>query len=198
MYRTVTLFIIVLQALPALGDTLHELIRNRAAATEQNFEDDPASALPKIPWVTQTETRRSLSGDLGVTRFTSSDVTSKEFGPIPACASTGPLALDEPRCNLELGARYLHKLLELFDGQLPLAILSYNAGPDVVSHWLLDKKPLALDLFLAKVPFAETRNYVHHVLTNFLVYSWLLQQKPTLLGLEWKPNVAKLEPSELY
>ena len=80
MYRTVTLFIIVLQASPALGDTLHELIRNRAAATEQNFEDDPASALPKIPWVTQTETRRSLSGDLGVTRFTSSDVTSKEFG----------------------------------------------------------------------------------------------------------------------
>jgi len=122
----------------------------------------------------------------------------KEFGPIPACAYNGPLALDEPRCNLELGARYLHKLLGLFDGQLPLAILSYNAGPDVVSHWLLEKKPLPLDLFLAKVPFAETRNYVHHVLTNFLVYSWLLQQKPTLLGLEWTPNVAKLEPSELY
>ena len=31
------------------------------------------------------------------------------------------------RCNLELGARYLHKLA--FGGQLTLAVLSYNAGP---------------------------------------------------------------------
>ena len=122
----------------------------------------------------------------------------KEFGSVPACTANDTPALDEPRCNLELGARYLHKLMTLFDGQLPLAILSYNAGPDVVSHWLAEKKPMPLDLFLAKVPFTETRNYVHHVLTNFLVYSWLTQQKVTLPNLEWKPTVAKLEPADLY
>jgi soluble lytic murein transglycosylase-like protein len=67
-----------------------------------------------------------------------------------------------------------------------------------VSHGLAAKKPLPLDLFLAKVPFSETRSYVHHVLTNFLVYSWLAQPKPILIGLEWQPTVAKIEPAELY
>jgi len=80
MYRTVTLLILMLRASPALGDTMLELVRNRTAATAQNFEDDPESALPKIPWVTQTETISSLSGDLGVTRFANRDLTSKEFG----------------------------------------------------------------------------------------------------------------------
>jgi soluble lytic murein transglycosylase len=122
----------------------------------------------------------------------------KEFGALPTCDGDDTLALDEPRCNLELGARYLHKLMKLFDGQLPLVVLAYNAGPDVVSHWLSEKKPMALDLFLAKIPYAETRNYVHHVLTNFLVYCWLSQPKPSLLALEWKPSVSKLDPTELY
>lgn len=142
----------------------------------------------------------SPAGAVGLTQVmpSTADRLIKEFGPIPACAAKDTLALDDARCNLELGARYLHKLMSLFDGQLPLAILSYNAGPDVVSRWLSEKQPIALDLFLAKVPFTETRNYVHHVLTNFLVYSWLIEAKPTLPSLDWKPTVAKLGASELY
>jgi soluble lytic murein transglycosylase len=123
---------------------------------------------------------------------------SQEFGVIEPCSQQDSLALSDPRCNLELGARYLHKLYVAFDGQLPLVVLAYNAGPQAVSRWASEKKSIALDLFLAKVPFAETRNYVHYVLTNFLVYTWLAQPKDPLPELKWTPAASSIDPAELY
>ena len=129
---------------------------------------------------------QSPAGAVGLTQLmptTALNVT-KEFGPVLCCGQSEPLALDEARCNLELGARYLHKLLAAFDGQLPLAVLSYNAGPQAVNRWVSEKKAVPLDLFLAAIPYAETRNYAHYVLTNFLLYAWLQtpQQPLPLLG----------------
>ncbi len=122
----------------------------------------------------------------------------KEYGQVPACTQSDFPTLDEPRCNIEIGARYLHKLMDLFGGQLPLVVLSYNAGPEVVNHWVSDTNPMPLDLFLAKVPFAESRNYVHHVLTNFLVYSWLGQAQGPPPALNWTPVAAASNHSEMY
>jgi len=122
----------------------------------------------------------------------------KNFGDIPQCATSESPALDEPRCNIELGARYLHKLLNAFDGQLALAVLSYNAGPQVVTRWASGKNRLPLDLFLALVPFAETRNYVHYVVTNFLVYTWLGQPGEALPTLNWQPTASNLDFADLY
>ena len=122
----------------------------------------------------------------------------REFGAVASCTPADLPSLDEPRCNIEIGARYLHKLMDAFDGQLPLVVLSYNAGPEVVSHWVPDKKSLQLDLFLAQVPFAETRNYVHHVITNFLVYAWLGQAPRPLPSLKWEPLPSMADKATLY
>jgi soluble lytic murein transglycosylase len=119
-----------------------------------------------------------------------------EYGEISQCGPADDRKLEDPRCNLELGTRYLHRLLQVFQGQLPLVILSYNAGPEAVSRWLSVKKPPDLDLFLAAVPFAETRNYVHHVLTNYLVYSWLMGRRLPKLALT--PVEPSKAPMELY
>lgn len=121
----------------------------------------------------------------------------RDGGPIPDCVSSDAPQLDEPRCNIELAARYLQTLLTTFAGQLPLAILSYNAGPHTVNRWLTAKKPVELDLFLALVPFAETRNYVHHVLTNYLVYAWLDGEKQ-LPALQMKPEATAASIEDLY
>ncbi len=139
-------------------------------------------------------------GAVGLTQLmpNTARVVYQEFGAVSQCEQPEPLALDEPRCNMELGARYLHKLLLAFDGQMPLAVLSYNAGPSVVNRWASEKKSVPLDLFLAKVPFAETRNYVHYVLTNFLVYSWLGQSQEPLPELKWTPTAASIDSEELY
>lgn len=143
---------------------------------------------------------RSAVGAIGLTQLLpkTAERLLTDFGAVPQCGNAGEPKLDEPRCNLELGARYLHTLLEAFEQQLPLAILSYNAGPEIVNRWLAAKKPLPLDLFLAQVPFAETRNYVHHVLTNFLVYSWLMPGQRGLPRVAWTPTGSTNPAKDLY
>ena len=143
---------------------------------------------------------QSPVGAAGLTQLmpNTARAVSQEFGAVEPCLQQDSLALNEPRCNMELGARYLHKLNLAFDGQLPLVVLSYNAGPQAVSRWASEKKSIALDLFLATVPFAETRNYVHYVLTNFLVYRWLAQSKDPLPELTWSPVATSTSIAELY
>jgi soluble lytic murein transglycosylase len=140
----------------------------------------------------------SPAAAVGLTQVlpTTAEKLIREFGDVPQCGAMGDRKLEDPRCSLELGARYLHRLLQFFQGQLPLVIVSYNAGPEAVTRWLTAKKPAELDVFLAQVPFAETRNYVHHVITNFLVYSWLLG-KP-LPSLDLTPLEPSKAQTELY
>jgi soluble lytic murein transglycosylase-like protein len=64
-------------------------------------------------------------------------------------------ALFDPAENLETGVKYLKSLLVRFDGDLPIALAAYNAGPGAVSKY--DGIP----------PYPETQNYVRKVLSSF-------------------------------
>lgn len=75
--------------------------------------------------------------------------TARDLG----VASTG--LLFDPASNVEAGVKYLKSLLERFDGDLPIALAAYNAGPGAVAKY--DGIP----------PYPETRNYVRKVLSNF-------------------------------
>ena len=81
--------------------------------------------------------------------------------------------LETPAHNINLGTAYLAKLLTLFRGNVALAVPAYNAGPRAVSHWLESGETLALDLFVARIPYTETRNYTYLVLENFARYRYL-------------------------
>jgi soluble lytic murein transglycosylase len=68
----------------------------------------------------------------------------------------------------------LRKLLDTFQGNVPLALASYNAGPFAVSRWLAGGgEALPLDLFVARIPYEETRGYVARVLSNAARYAYL-------------------------
>ena len=54
----------------------------------------------------------------------------------------------DPAVNLEAGCRYLASLLEMFGGDVELALAAYNAGPGAVRRW--GTIP----------PYRETQNYV--------------------------------------
>jgi len=84
--------------------------------------------------------------------------------------------LTSPAKNITLGAHYLADLIERFHGQLPLAIAAYNAGPDAITRWLSrrgDGAKLDLDLFVERIPYAETRVYVARVMGNFARYAYM-------------------------
>ncbi|HEX3595995.1 MAG TPA: lytic transglycosylase domain-containing protein, partial [Polyangiaceae bacterium] len=81
--------------------------------------------------------------------------------------------LASPSYNVELGAFYVHKVLSTFGGHVALAAAAYNAGPRAVSRWLEAAENLPLDLWVARIPFAETRGYVSRVIGNLARYSYL-------------------------
>jgi len=54
-----------------------------------------------------------------------------------------------------------------------LAAAAYNAGPGAVSHWLAGGEQLELDLFVARIPYSETRSYVERVVENLARYAYL-------------------------
>jgi soluble lytic murein transglycosylase-like protein len=61
----------------------------------------------------------------------------------------------DPAQNVAGGARYLAQLLQRFNGDVPLAVAAYNAGPEAIAR--------------GHVP-AETRNYVRAVLSSYAKY----------------------------
>ncbi len=64
----------------------------------------------------------------------------------------------DPAQNIHGGTRYLRKLLDMFKGDLVLAIAAYNAGPTVVKK-------------INRIPaIRETRDYVNKVLVHYKKY----------------------------
>ena len=77
----------------------------------------------------------------------------------------------EPERNIRLGARYLDRLLQFWDGNPFLSIASYNAGPGAVASW---PKPTGDEdpaLWIERIPYPETRYYTKKVIDNLLGYA---------------------------
>ncbi len=84
-----------------------------------------------------------------------------------------PLLLESPPYNIRLGSYYLGKVLKTFGGNVALAAAAYNAGPSAVSQWLASGEHLPLDVWVARIPFSETRGYVCRVIGNMARYAYL-------------------------
>lgn len=67
---------------------------------------------------------------------------------------------NDPQQNVSAGAKYLRELLNLFNGNLPLSLAAYNAGPYAVKKHH-GKIP----------PYQETQQYVPKVLRYYQHYS---------------------------
>lgn len=71
----------------------------------------------------------------------------------------GSSNLFDPYANIDVGTRYLGQLIEEHDGNLELALASYNAGPAAVAR------------YGGVPPYAETRAYVRKVMARYAAYS---------------------------
>ena len=82
--------------------------------------------------------------------------------------------LYDPRTNIALGTHYLAHMAARYGGAPWLASAAYNAGPGRVDQWLAARGALAPDLFVATIPFKETREYVARVMAFSVIYDWRL------------------------
>ena len=73
--------------------------------------------------------------------------------------------------NIPLGAAYLAELLNRWDGDPFRSIASYNAGPTTVASWPQPREEEAIELWVERIPYPETRYYTKKVLDNLLSYS---------------------------
>jgi soluble lytic murein transglycosylase len=85
-----------------------------------------------------------------------------------------PVLLYQPDVNVILGTTHLAGFLRQYPAP-EYALAAYNAGPGRVSAWR--KKIGTADplLFVERIPFVETRDYVRIVMRNRALYSALYQ-----------------------
>lgn len=126
------------------GDTLHEILDVVGESTvDFSIEAELLFAVMAVESRCQSKAR-SHAGALGIMQL------------MPKTASwlgvSNPLSV---RGNIRGGAEYLAKLLSRFDGDLPLALAAYNAGPTVVSR------------YGSIPPYPETEAFVARVLSYY-------------------------------
>jgi soluble lytic murein transglycosylase len=101
----------------------------------------------------------------------------------------------DPATNVALGSAYLAAMGRRYGGHPALATAAYNAGPHRVDEWL-PATSMAADLWIATIPFRETRDYVRRVLAYGLIYADRLGSCPRPLGAELRPVTSGLAQVE--
>lgn len=83
--------------------------------------------------------------------------------------------LYEPELNIQLGTVHLSGLFR-GNRDVAQAVAAYNAGESRVARWLKKKGTNDNEMFIERIPYVETRDYVRSVLRNRafyrILYAW--------------------------
>jgi soluble lytic murein transglycosylase len=137
-----------------------DIIRQQAAAkdvdasliagviyTESRFRDQTSHAGAKGLMQLMPETADYIARKSGGTRFTRADLAT-------------------PQINIAYGTWYLRYLLDKYKGNTILTLAAYNAGEGKVDEWRAVAAARGEKFRVADhIPFQETRDYVHRVLS---------------------------------
>ena len=115
---------------------------------------------------------RSHANAIGLMQMLPS--TASNTAKVGELIYTGERDLIEPFRNIMLGTVHLAELNEKYPQNRILIASAYNAGTSRVTRWLERAGGrLAMDEFIASIPFLETRGYVQNVLTYDYYYQLL-------------------------
>jgi soluble lytic murein transglycosylase-like protein len=145
--RSVSRLIAFFEVSPAYKQVKHHL---REAARTQNIEYELLQAL--IATESGFDAAAvSPKGAIGLMQVM--PATAQRYGLSADAKSPIARKLADPRTNIRTGARYLRYLLDLFPGELELALAAYNAGEGAVLR------------AGRRIPdYPETQNYVRTVM----------------------------------
>jgi peptidoglycan lytic transglycosylase len=115
--------------------------------TESHFRDQTSVAGAKGLMQLMPDTADYIAHKSGGTRFERTDLAT-------------------PQINIAYGTWYLRYLLTKYRGNTVLTLAAYNAGEGKVDEWYRAASARGEKFKVAEhIPFPETRNYVHRVLT---------------------------------
>ena len=72
--------------------------------------------------------------------------------------------LSDPEYNLRLGTMYFSHVLDLFGGNVDLALAGYNGGPYRIKRLWREAKSSDMDRFLEGLDLEESKTYVKRIL----------------------------------
>ncbi len=107
--------------------------------------------------------------------------------------------LYDPDYNVMLGSSYFQRMLDTWDGSVPLAVASYNAGAGNVRKWVNaygDPRTGRVDVvgWIEAIPFTETKGYVQRVIENSVVYDSINPQPQSRTALHVSRYLGKGTP----
>jgi soluble lytic murein transglycosylase len=80
----------------------------------------------------------------------------------------------DPSYNIMLGSAYFQRMLNIWNGSVPLAVASYNAGSGNVGKWVRTygdpRGQVDMLKWIEAIPYTETKGYVQRVIENSVVY----------------------------
>jgi len=96
--------------------------------------------------------------------------TALKYNSQAGYANLQPDDLYTPRTNIAIGCEYIAALRSQFGGLYEAIAASYNGGEDNAARWLNRSQPKEPGIFASEIGFAETKNYVFKVMTNYRIY----------------------------
>lgn len=118
---------------------------------------------------------RSRVGALGLMQVM--PATGKQVAQRLKLQMQPDLDLLKPEYNLPIGVNYLAGLMQHYDNNPVLAAAAYNAGPSKANAWRSSLGKEIDPLWVERITYAETRDYVKSLLAFREVYAWRLKQK---------------------
>ncbi|HKP34868.1 MAG TPA: transglycosylase SLT domain-containing protein [Sphingomicrobium sp.] len=106
--------------------------------------------------------------------------------------------ISDPAYNVMIGSSYFQRMLNIWNGNVPLAVASYNAGSGNVGKWVRKygdpRGQVDVLKWIEAIPFTETRAYVQRVIENSVVYDSMRAQQPQRTAIHVSRYLGKDRP----
>ena len=90
--------------------------------------------------------------------------------------------LADPDANVHLASHHLAALMARHGHHRALVAAAYNAGEHRLKRWLKDAKGMPTDVWVERIPFRETRDYVKGIIAFNHIYDRLLGETRGVLA----------------
>ena len=106
--------------------------------------------------------------------------------------------ISDPSYNVMLGSAYFQRMLNIWDGNIPLAVASYNAGAGNVRKWVRTygdpRGQVDVLKWIEAIPYTETKGYVQRVIENSVVYDSMRAGQPQQSAMHVSRYLGKSRP----